>query len=295
MADVNQLLSSEGTILLDGAMGTQLFQQGLGPGAAPEEWNVTKSRAIVDIHTAYIQAGSQIILTNSFGGSKIRLAMHNLEDRAVELNQAGARNGRTAADSADSSVLVAGSIGPTGRMLEPLGDLTYEDAFQAFTEQAEALAEGGVDIIWIETMSDLEETRAAIEASKSSCDLPITVTMTFDTHGRTMMGISPDQALKELNRYELIAFGANCGNGPAEIETVIASMHQSEPDRLLIAKSNAGIPHEREGEIVYDGTPEIMAEHAIRVRSLGAKLIGGCCGSTPAHIQAIARAFRKSS
>jgi 5-methyltetrahydrofolate--homocysteine methyltransferase len=176
-------------------------------------------------------------------------------------------------------------------MLEPLGDLAYSDAFAAFSEQAAALAGGGADLIWIETMSDLQEAKAAIEATRSICELPIAATLTFDTHGRTMMGVSPQEAVQDLHGYDLIAFGANCGNGPAEIEGVITSMHDSDPGRPLIAKSNAGIPVEREGETVYDGTPEIMSEHALRVRSLGASLIGACCGSTPAHLQAMAEAL----
>lgn len=294
MADLVAFIAGEETILLDGAMGTQLIDQGLSPGTAPEEWNLTNAEAIVAVHKAYIEAGSQIILTNSFGGSSSRLAMHDLGDRVVELNQAAARVGRMAADTASHAVFVAGSIGPTGRMLEPLGDLSPQDARQAFAEQAEALAQGGADLLWIETMSDLEEAKAAIEAARSACNLPIAATLTFDTHGRTMMGISPQQAAQELEHYDLIAFGANCGNGPAEIESVIAAMHEAAPGRRLIAKSNAGVPRERDGQIVYDGSPEVMAEHAVRVRSLGARLIGACCGSTPAHIRAMARALGKA-
>lgn len=295
MTDLVAFIAGEETILLDGAMGTQLIDQGLSPGTAPEEWNLTNAEAIVAVHKAYIEAGSQIILTNSFGGSSSRLAMHDLGDRVVELNQAAARVGRMAADTASHAVFVAGSIGPTGRMLEPLGDLSPQDARQAFAEQAEALAQGGADLLWIETMSDLEEVRAAIEAARSVCSLPVAATLTFDTHGRTMMGTTPQQAMQALDRYGLIAYGANCGNGPAEVESVIASMHAAGPEARLVAKSNAGVPKEREGQIVYDGTPEIMAKHAVRVRSLGASLIGACCGSTPAHIRAMAQALGKSN
>ena len=161
-------------------------------------------------------------------------------------------------------------------------------AIPAFSEQAKALADGGVDVIWIETMSDLNETKAAIEGTREVCELPITATMTFDTNGFTMMGISPQQAFEALSIYNLAAIGANCGNGPDEIEDVIDKMHALDPDSVLIAKANAGIPKMVQGEVTYDGTPEIMADYAKRVHALGARLIGACCGSSPDHIRAMA-------
>lgn len=254
-------------------------------------WNVEHPERIEAIHSAYIEKGSRLVLTNSFGGTRFRLKLHNLQDRVAELNQAAAQLARRAADAAPDTVAVAGSIGPTGELLEPLGTMTFEEAKVAFAEQAQALAEGGVDVLWIETMSDLEEVRAAVEGARSVTELPIAVCMTFDTNGHTMMGVSPRQAAEELGKLDLIAFGANCGNGIGEVEKVMAVMTQVAPDTPLIAKSNAGIPRLVGAELEYDGTPEVMAGYAYRVRQMGARLIGGCCGSTPLHLEAMRAAL----
>jgi 5-methyltetrahydrofolate--homocysteine methyltransferase len=177
--------------------------------------------------------------------------------------------------------------------MEPLGDLTFEGAKSIFKEQAEALIDGGVDVLWIETMSDLEETRAAIEGCRGTApDFPIVSTMTFDTHGHTSMGVSPQAAMDALVGLNLVAIGGNCGNGPVEIEAVIEAMHKAHPDAVLVAKSNAGVPRLEGIRQVYDATPEVMAEHALRVRDLGARIIGACCGSTPEHIHAMGHALR---
>jgi 5-methyltetrahydrofolate--homocysteine methyltransferase len=185
-------------------------------------------------------------------------------------------------------------MGPTGELFAPMGTMTFDEAKAAFAEQAAALDEGGVDILWIETMSDLKEVQAAVEGAKSVSDLPVAATMTFDTHGHTMMGVSPAKALDVLSSYGLVALGANCGNGPAEIEQVIETMHSLSPETILIAKSNAGIPHWVDEELHYDGTPEVMAEYTKRVYGLGAQLIGGCCGSSPAHIRAMAASIKEA-
>lgn len=243
------------------------------------------------VHQGYIQAGAQIILTNSFGGSRFRLQLHGLQDRVIELNRIAAELAREEADAASHPVVVGGSMGPSGELIEPLGTLTTAEARAGFAEQAAALAEGGVDVLWIETMSDLREVQAAIEGARSVTDLPLVTTMTFDTRGHTMMGVSPVQALEALREFCPIALGANCGNGPAEIEKVIAAMHTADPDVVLVAKSNAGIPELVNGEVVYNATPEVMAGYAVRVRALGARIIGACCGSTPDHIRAMAEAL----
>ncbi len=185
-------------------------------------------------------------------------------------------------------------MGPTGSLLQPVGPMTEEEARDVFAEQAGALAAGGVDLLWIETMSDLGEVRAAVEGARDSTDLPLAATMTFDTHGHTMMGVNPQKAAAALSEMGLAAIGANCGNGPGEIEDAVRAMRASNPDQLLIAKSNAGIPKLVKGEIVYDATPEVMARYAQRVRELGADLIGACCGSTPAHVEAMAIALDES-
>jgi methionine synthase I (cobalamin-dependent) len=292
MNKLQQLISSGEPILLDGAMGTMLMDVGLEQGYAPEAWNVEHPDRVRAVHRAYIQAGSNVILTNSFGGTRFRLKLHNFQDRVVEFNRAAAQNARAEADSAGHPVIVAGSMGPTGELLEPMGTMTFEEAKAAFAEQAGALAEGGVDVLWIETMSDLNEVKAAIEGAQSVSDLPLVATMTFDTHGHTMMGVKPEQAVEFLKAYDLTAIGANCGNGPGEIEAVVTAMRTVAPDVPLIAKANAGIPHWEGSELRYDGTPEVMANYAARVRDLGANLIGGCCGNTPAHIQAMAEALQ---
>jgi methionine synthase I (cobalamin-dependent) len=287
------MLASEGYLLLDGAMGTMLIAAGLESGDAPEEWNVLYPERVRAVHRGYIQAGSRLILTNSFGGTRYRLGKHNLQDRVGELNRAAAANARAEADAAPHPVIVGGSMGPTGEMMAPMGSMTFEDAKAAFAEQAQALAEGGVDVIWIETMSDLNEVKAAVEGARSACDLPISATMTFDTHGHTMMGVSPERATEVFKGLDLIVMGANCGTGPEEIEMVIETMHKINPQANLVAKANAGLPKWVNQELHYDGTPQVMAKYAVRVRDLGARLIGACCGSTPEHIHAMADALKQ--
>ena len=292
MDRLQQLLDTQETIVLDGAMGTMLFTAGLQSGAPPEEWNITHPDRIRAVHRHYINSGSHIVLTNSFGGTHYRLKLHNLQDRVYELNKAAAENARAEADAAGRLVLVAGSMGPTGELLAPMGNMTFEDAKAAFSEQARGLAAGGVDLLWVETMSDLEEVRAAVEGARAATDLPVAATMSFDTNGRTMMGVTPAQAVRTMKEWGLVAVGGNCGNGIAEIEGVINAMHHAAPDVRLIAKANAGIPQWRNNELIYDATPAIMGQYAQRVRALGASFIGGCCGNGPDHIAAIAAALQ---
>jgi methionine synthase I (cobalamin-dependent) len=291
MDKLNTLLQSGKPILLDGAMGTNLMAAGLVSGDSPEEWNTLHPDKIQRIHRDYIQAGSQIILTNSFGGSRIRLEIHGLQDKVVELNRAAAENARAEADAADQIVLVAGSMGPAGQLLKPLGTMTKEEAEKSFADQAKGLAEGGVDLFWVETMSDLAEVRAAVTGIRMVSDLPIAATMSFDTHGRTMMGVKPETAVEGLQELDLTLIGANCGTGSEELIEAIKAMRAANPDVILIAKANAGIPHIIEGDIVYNGSPQVMAAYALDVYQAGARLIGGCCGNTPDHIQAMASAL----
>ena len=280
-----KLIEDSRPILLDGAMGTMLFSSGLESGGAPELWNIEAPEKIKAVHEAYIGVGSQLILTNTFGGTPMRLQMHGLDERAEELNRAGAELAGKAAEDADKAVVVAGSIGPSGGILEPYGEMAYEQAVDSFRRQVEGLVQGGVDVLWIETMSDLGEVRAAVEGARLVTDsTPLVATMTFDTHGRTMMGVKPEQALEELSTLDLEALGANCGNGTEEIEIVIGKMADLNPEKPLVAKANAGIPHVENGDVVYDATPQIMGEYARKVFALGASLIGGCCGSTPDHL-----------
>jgi 5-methyltetrahydrofolate--homocysteine methyltransferase len=294
MDQLIEFLSTHSVILGDGAMGTMLQAAGLTTGGAPEEWNVTRPEVLRGIFKSYVDAGSQVITTNSFGGTRFRLGRENLQDRVHEFNLAAARLARQAADEADHDVLVAGDIGPTGEIMEPLGDLTPDSARLAYAEQAAALAEGGVDFLLIETMSALEEVEAAIAGIRSACDLPIAATMTFDTRFRTMMGVKPVQAVQALYEWGIRVMGANCGNGPAEIERVVGEMLAVKPaDVHLIAQSNAGLPKysPADKKITYDGTPEVMAAYARKMREMGVRYIGACCGSTPAHIAAMRAAL----
>lgn len=285
------LLALNPYLLADGAMGTMLMSAGLEHGEAPEGWNLSHADKVRAIHRDYLQAGSKIILTNSFGGSHFRLERHGLQDRVAELNRAAAELARAEADAAPHPVAVAGSVGPSGELIEPMGLLSFNQARDGFAEQAAALVDGGVDVLWIETMSDLQELQAAVMGARAVSDLPIVTTLTFDTNGRTMMGVSPVQGLRAMRELQVAALGGNCGNGPAEIEDVIKAMHTADPDVVLVAKANAGIPEYVDGELCYSGTPEVMARYALRVRNLGAKIIGGCCGSTPDHIRAMAQAL----
>ncbi len=293
-ATLQELIATGEPILTDGGMGTMLLSLGLPRGVEPELWNVERPEEIRKIHRGYIEAGAQIILTNSLGGNRQRLSFHGLVDRVVELNIAAAGLARAEAEAAEASVVVAGSMGPTGAVMAPLGDLTFEQAKLAFVEQAGSLVDGGVDVLWIETMSDLEEVRAAVEGCRQVApDVPIVATMTFDTHGHTVMGVSPQTAAEALSDLNLMALGGNCGNGPDEIEAAIEKMHSVVPDVILVAKSNAGAPRIEGDHQVYDATPEIMADHALRVHHLGARIIGACCGSTPEHIRAMGRALQR--
>lgn len=292
MNPLKELIETGQPILLDGAMGTMLMDSGLEQGDPPEEWNISHPDRVRSVHRGYIQAGSRVILTNSFGGTRYRLEMHGLQDRTIELNKAAAQNARAEAEAAPHLVVVAGSMGPTGQLFKPMGTLTFEEAKAAFAEQAKGLAEGGVDVFWIETMSDLNEVKAAVAGARSVSDLPIVTTMSFDTHGHTMMGVSPVKALETLGGLDVIAIGANCGTGSDELEVAVKAMRAANPEVVLVAKANAGIPQVvAGGDIVYNGTPEVMARYARNVRDLGVTLIGGCCGSTPKHIRAMAEAL----
>lgn len=291
---LNELIQHQKMIVADGGMGTMLFDLGLAHGTCPELWNVEFPANIQKVHEGYIGAGAQIILTNTFGGNQARLNTHSLAERGAELNRAAARIAREAADRAAHPVVVAGSMGPLGELLEPYGLISAEAATEMFATQAQALVDGGVDVLWIETLSDLSELAVAVAGCQQVApDFPVVTTMTFDKGGRTMMGVTPEAAIEKMQELGAVAMGANCGNGPAEIEAVIEKMHIAQPGVTLVAKANAGLPRMREGQTVYDATPEMMADYARRVRDNGARIIGACCGSTPEHIRAIAGALKE--
>ena len=284
--------AAKGYVVADGAMGTRLFSMGLTSGDAPERFNLLAPGRIRDVHRSHLRAGADLVLTNSFGGNRFRLGLHNLDGRTLELNEAAARNAREAAEAEcrrdARTVLVAGSMGPTGALLEPLGSLTAAACEQAFATQAEGLARGGADLLWFETMSDLGEVEAAVRGARSACDLPVAVTMSFDTAGRTMMGASGTEAAERLGELELAALGANCGNNLADTEAAALEVHAAMPDLPVIFKPNAGIPYWAGNTFHYTGTPEMLAARAHRAWQGGARIIGCCCGSTSEHVAAIA-------
>ena len=282
---LSELLQDRPHLLVDGAMGTELFARGLTAGDPPEEWNVDIPDRVVDVHLGYIKAGSDIILTNSFGGTAFRLKLHKLDDRVFELNKAAAEVARQAADSSDRAVLVAGSMGPSGELLEPLGAMTPETAADAFADQAEGLTAGGADLLWIETMSSLEEVEAAVAGARRTSDLPIAATLSFDTVGRTMMGVTGTQVAERLTALGLAAIGANCGNNVAQTEAAIAQVKAGAGDTPVIVMANAGIPEFKGDELSYNGSPEVMAAHTKRMMDLGIEVIGGCCGTSTEHLE----------
>ncbi|MCJ7512663.1 MAG: homocysteine S-methyltransferase family protein [Anaerolineales bacterium] len=293
MAKWQDLIAVPGLILADGAMGTMLFEAGLQFGDSPERWNVEHPERVQAVHRAYLEAGSRLLLTNTFGGNRWRLSLHGLESRGREFVEAGARNARASVEAAGGRALVAGDIGPSGSLLAPLGELDEAEAVAGFAEQAEALLEGGVDVIWIETMSDLGEVATAVRGVRQASEsVPILATMTFDTRGHTMMGVSPEKAVQQLLALGAAAIGGNCGNGPEEILEVVERMRAVSPQAIVIAKANAGLPTLVGGHAVYAASPESMAEYARAAAGRGARIIGACCGSTPAHLQAMGEVLR---
>ena len=286
-----KILQDKDHILADGATGTNLFTMGLESGDPPETWNLDYKERIRSLHQGFVDAGSDLFLTNSFGGTSYRLKLHNLESRVFELNKAAGKVAREVADSADRLVVVAGSMGPTGEMIEPHGLMTPTEATEAFKAQAEGLAEGGVDVLWLETMYSMEELEAALDAVKD-IDLPVCATMSFDTAGKTMMGISPaDLALRAKN-LNLSGFGANCGGGAPDLLATINGISRNvDSESVVISKANCGIPEFHNGKILYSGTEKLMAEYVQIAMDSGAKIIGGCCGTSCEHVRAMRKAM----
>jgi 5-methyltetrahydrofolate--homocysteine methyltransferase len=287
-----QTYLAEGNLLVaDGATGTMLQAMGLPAGTAPELWNVDRPDAIHAHHRAYLDAGAEVILTNTFGGSRLKLERTGgLGARVVELNRAAAAVAR---EAAGGKAYVAGDMGPTGELLAPYGLLSVEEAVDVFADQALALAEGGADLIWVETMTDLNEARAAVEGAMRVTDLPVFCSLSFGQGGRTMMGVSPAQAAETLWPLGLTAIGANCGEGIEPVVGALVEMRAALPDAVLIAKPNAGLPHLDAGKTVFDLGPPEMSTHVPHLVELGAQVIGGCCGNTPDHIAAIAQAVHR--
>ncbi len=276
----------------DGAMGTMLQERGLTDGGAPELWNVEKPEEIEAVLEAYAAAGAKFITTKTFGATRGRLELHGLADRVIELNQAGATIARTVADR-HPGCFVMGDIGPSGELMDPMGTLTPESATELFAEQIKGLVAGGVDAILIETMSDLAEVEAAVEAAKEVAPgLPIIATMSFDTNLRTMMGVKPAIAVTQLSSIGVRIIGANCGRGTDEMRQIAQEMVNARPEGVfIITQSNSGLPKLVGDTFIYEGTPDEMAKYATEMKEMGVNIVGSCCGSTPAHTKAIAAAI----
>lgn len=286
--DLQALLDERGVLVADGAMGTALFEFGLQSGGCPELLNIEQPDLIAKVHTGYIEAGADIVLTNTFGGTRARLALHGLQDRVAELNGAAVAIAREAASAAGRDVVVAGSIGPTGELFAPIGPLSHADGVAFFSEQVESLVEAGVDVLWIETISSFEELSAAVEAA-SGRGLPVVTTLSFDTNGHTMMGVSP-AAFGEWWTSEgapAVALGANCGVGPSDVVQAASQISAVAPDVIVVAKGNCGIPLYKDEALTYPSGPEDMAAYTELAVRAGARIVGACCGSGFDHIAAI--------
>lgn len=294
---LKSLIAEKGVLLADGATGTNFFEMGMQAGDAPEMWNLHEPDKVRALHKSFVDAGSDIILTNSFGGTRHRLKLHNAQDRVHELNKAAAELAREEADKSDKKVLVGGSVGPTGELFVPLGELTMEDAISSFTEQMKGLIDGGVDVLWIETMSASEEIEAAAQAARD-LNMDYIFTASFDTAGRTMMGVPPESmgTIGAGMTPPPVAVGANCGVGATDLLYSVLSMTEDGPcadggQIAVIAKANCGMPRIKGDEVVYTGTPELMATYVNLAINSGAKIIGGCCGTSPIHLAAMRKAI----
>ena len=288
MSSIYELLEKS-ALASDGAMGTMLQEAGLTDGGSPELWNVERPEEIEKILEAYASAGASFITTYTFGGTRGRLGMHGLESRVEELNKAGAAIARKVADR-HPGVFVMGDIGPSGDLMEPMGTLTLDSGKELFAEQIRGLVAGGVDAILIETMSDLGEVEAAVNAAHEVAPgLPVIVTLSFDTNLRTMMGVKPAAAVTQLAAMGVRIIGANCGRGVDEMLLIAKELVGARPEGVfIITQSNAGLPKLQGDVFIYDGSPEDMADYARQMVELGINIIGSCCGSTPAHTRAIA-------
>ncbi len=279
-------LATTEVLIADGATGTNYQDMGIEPGVAPEEWVVDQPGQVQELHRRFVEAGSDIVLTCSFGGTSLRLADEALHGRAIEVNRRAAELAR---ESVGDGVLVAGSLGPTGHLAEPLGPLTRHLAVSTYAEQAAALASGGVDLLVLETFFSLDEGLWALEGIQSASDLPLVVSYSFDQGTRTMMGLTPTQVVDAFAPLGIAAIGANCGKSLADTDLIVDELAAAAGALPLWVKPNAGVPRMVGDSVIYDAGPDDLATHVRGYVDRGARIVGGCCGSTPAHIAAIAR------
>ncbi len=286
------LLAEKGFLLADGATGTNLFNMGLMSGDAPEMWNVEEPQNIIKLYRGAVDSGSDLFLTNSFGANASRMKLHGAEKRVHELARVSAELAREVADTAGRKVIVAGSVGPTGEIMEPVGTLSHASAVEMFHEAADGLKAGGVDIGWLETISAPEEYKAAAEGF-ALAGLDWCGTMSFDTAGRTMMGVTSEAMVDMVHGLDNrpMAYGANCGTGASDLLRTVLGFAAKGGTLPIISKGNAGIPKYHDGHIHYDGTPELMGKYAVMARNCGATIIGGCCGTMPEHLVAMRAAL----
>ena len=287
------LLSSQ-TILADGAMGTMLHTHGVGFDKCFDELNLTNPAAVAEIHRAYIEAGAQLVITNTFGANRFKLTKHGLQDDVVEINKAGVDLAKRVVSASFKEVLVAGDVGPLGVRIAPFGRVQPEQAREAFAEQIRALAEAGVDLIVIETFSDLYEIREAIKASKATCDLPVVASVTFTRDDRTLLGDEPMKVARTLRDAGADVIGVNCSGGPAQLLRLLKQMKQAVPDGKFWVKPNAGWPEQIGGRIMYPADADYFGDYALSFRESGACVVGGCCGTTPQHIAVMKKALASS-
>ena len=288
--EINQYIKERGHLIADGATGTNFFEMGLESGTPPEIWNIENPKKVIKNHLNFINSGANIILTNTFGANKYRLALHNMEEKVFEINFKGAEIAKKSVSRSGQDILIAGSIGPTGELLHPIGKLSEQDMIECFYQQAEALSKGGVDIIWIETMSAAEELKSAIIAVKK-VKKPIFCTCSFDSHGKTMMGLDPIGlvSLAESFYPDVIGYGANCGIGTAELLGTLICLERERKNKSMhiIAKANCGMPELKDGHAKYKETPKHMSLYANYAKKIGATVIGGCCGTKPEYTKEI--------
>jgi 5-methyltetrahydrofolate--homocysteine methyltransferase len=300
-------INSEGDVLrqldhrilvIDGAMGTMLQENGLKSGECPEMWNITHPEIVRKIHASYLEAGADIILTNTFGANGIKLTKFNQQHRLAEINQQAVRLAKEEVDSyrEEHSIesLVAVSVGPTGEILAPYGTLKNEEAYQGYQDQIKVLAFSGVDLIVLETFYNLDEIKIALKAVKENSDLTVFASMTFDESLKTIYGITPEKAVEVLFEEGADGVGANCGSGPEVLYQVLFRMRAITNAPLLV-EPNAGIPYLENNKVVYPASPQKMAEYAEKFAQLRVNIIGGCCGTTPEHIKAIVQKIKKYS
>jgi methionine synthase I (cobalamin-dependent)/5,10-methylenetetrahydrofolate reductase len=273
-------------MLCDGAMGTLLYMRGVSYERSFDEQNISNPKIVLDVHRDYIKAGAEIIETNTFGANQVRLKKFGLEDKVREINLKGVRIAREAGEIEGKDVFVAGSIGPVGKPLAPLGELSEKEVFDVFERQAEALLEGGVDLFIVETFSDLLEIKEAVAAVRNICQLPIIASMTFDEDGKTFTGYSPEEVATKLSQMEIEIIGANCSVGPQKMLDVVRRLRKA-TNKMIAVQPNAGVPRYVDGRFIYLSSPEYFARYAKEYIKSGANIIGGCCGTTPEYIDAL--------